>query len=277
MKKILFALVALLPLLVSCGKEDRGDNTFKDPHFLPYAGKLIMNSYVPAASSVTKATDLVGILESIEFTESGLYVVGRRMDGKLEFLTGSYKVNGDTYDLDGFGTVKLTVTRASLTGVIIRYLSGLIETLTAEFMHATGTNVAYRGWTIDRTRVTINGFHTPASADFKGCNFEEMAKFLNDNGHKGSLLPPGSLTSVSITGTNSIIFAYSDGTADVAEYSFSGSNINFSWQSGSRLMEVENGKATIDYMDGKCILKIEAALKGSTTSGVVTFVLSPMD
>ena len=177
MKKILFALVALLPLLVSCGKEDRGDNSFKDPHFLPYAGKLIMNSYVPAASSVTKATDLVGILESIEFTESGLYVVGRRMDGKLEFLTGSYKVNGDTYDLDGFGTVKLTVTRASLTGVIIRYLSGLIETLTAEFMHATGTNVAYRGWTIDRTRVTINGFHTPASADFKStdhgnCNAE---------------------------------------------------------------------------------------------------------
>ena len=226
---------------------------------------------------MTKATDLVGILESIEFTESGLYVVGRRMDGKLEFLTGSHKVNGDTYDLDGFGTVKLTVTRASLTGVIIRYLSGLIETLTAEFMHATGTNVAYRGWTIDRTRVTINGFHTPASADFKGCNFEEMAKFLNDNGHKGSLLPPGSLTSVSITGTNSIIFAYSDGTADVAEYSFSGSNINFSWQSGSRLMEVENGKATIDYLDGKCILKIEAALKGSTTSGVVTFVMSPMD
>ena len=277
MKKFLFALVALLPLLVSCGKEDRGDNTFKDPHFLPYAGKLIMNSYVPAASSVTKATDLVGILESIEFTESGLYVVGRRMDGKLEFLTGSYKVNGDSYDLDGFGTVKLTVTRASLTGVIIRYLSGLIETLTAEFMHATGTNVAYRGWTIDRTRVTINGFHTPASADFKGCNFEEMAKFLNDNGHKGSLLPPGSLKSVSINGTNSISFAYSDGTADVAEYSFSGSNINFSWQSGSRLMEVENGKATIDYLDGKCILKIEAALKGSTTSGVVTFVLSPMD
>ena len=276
MKKFLFALVALLPLLVSCGKEDRGDNSFKDPHFLPYAGKLIMNSYVPAASSVTKATDLVGILESIEFTESGLYVVGRRMDGKLEFLTGSYQVNGDTYDLDGFGTVKLTVTRASLTGVIIRYLSGLSETLTAEFMHATGTNVAYRGWTIDRTRVTINGFHTPASADFKGCNFEEMAKFLNDNGHKGSLLPPGSLKSVSITGTNSIIFAYSDGTADVAEYSFSGSNINFSWQSGSRLMEVENGKATIDYLDGKCILKIEAALKGSTTSGVVTFVMSPM-
>lgn len=277
MKKILFALVALLPLLVSCGKEGKGDNTFEEPRFIQYAGKLIPNSYIPAVGSLTKATGLIGILESIEFTESGLYVVGHWMDGELEFLTGNYKVNGDVYDLENFGTVQLTATRAGLTGVIIRYLSGLVEALSAEFLHATGTNVAYRGWTIDKTRVTINGFHTPASADFKGCNFEEMAKFLNENGHKGSLLPPGSLKSVSITGTNSIVFAYSDGTADVASYTFSGSTINFSWQSGSRLLEVENGKATIDYLDGKCILKIEAALKGSTTTGIVTFVLSPMD
>lgn len=276
MKKILFALVALLPLLVSCGKEGKGDNTFEEPRFIQYAGKLIPNSYIPAVGSLTKATGLIGILESIEFTESGLYVVGHWMDGELEFLTGNYKVNGDVYDLENFGTVQLTATRAGLTGVIIRYLSGLVEALSAEFLHATGTNVAYRGWTIDKTRVTINGFHTPASADFKGCNFEEMAKFLNENGHKGSLLPPGSLKSVSITGTNSIVFAYSDGTADVANYTFSGSTINFSWQSGSRLLEVENGKATIDYLDGKCILKIEAALKGSTTTGVVTFVMSPM-
>lgn len=276
MKKILFALVALLPLLVSCDKEDKGNNTFEEPRFIQYAGKLIPNSYVPAASSLTKATGLIGILESIEFTESGLYVVGHRVDGDLEFITGNYTVNDGVYDLQNFGTVQLTATRASLTGVIIRYLSGLIETLTAEFRHAAGTNDAYRSWTIDKTRVTINGFHTPASADFKGCNFAEMAKFLDDNGHKGSLLPPGSLKSVSITGTNSIIFAYSDGTADVAEITLSGSNINFSWLSGSRLMEVENGKATIDYLDGKCILRIEAALKGSTTSGVVTFVMSPM-
>ena len=82
---------------------------------------------------------------------------------------------------------------------------------------------------------------------------------------------------MSITGTDSIIFTYSDNTADVAEYTLNGSNLTFSWRTPSRLLEVENGKATIDYLDGKCILKIEAALKGSTTSGSVTFVLSPME
>ena len=277
MKKILFALVALLPLLVSCGKEGKGDTTFEDPHFIQYAGRLVANSAVPAAqSSATKATGLIGILKSIEFTESGLYVVGREVNGQLEFLTGSYSVSGNTYNLNNFGTVEFTML-GSTAAVIINYLNGMSEALTAQFLKATSANVIYRGWTIDKTRVTINGFHTPATADFVGCNFDEMAKFLNDNGHKGSLLPSGSLKSISITGAGSIVFGISDNTADLGSCTVSGNSVSFSWQSGSRLMEVENGKATIDYMDGKCILKIEAALKGSTTSGVVTFVLSPMD
>ena len=277
MKKILFALVALLPLLVSCGKEGKGDTTFEDPHFIQYAGRLVANSAVPAAqSSATKATGPIGILKSIEFTESGLYVVGREVNGQLEFLTGSYSVNGHTSNLNNFGTVEFTML-GSTAAVIINYLNGMSEALTAQFLKATSANVIYRGWTIDKTRVTVNGFHTPATADFVGCNFDEMAKFLNDNGHKGSLLPSGSLKSISITGAGSIIFGFSDNTADLGSCTVSGNSVSFSWQSGSRLMEVENGKATIDYMDGKCILKIEAALKGSTTSGVVTFVLSPMD
>ena len=277
MKKILFALVALLPLLVSCGKEGKGDTTFEDPHFIQYAGRLVANSAVPAAqSSATKATGLIGILKSIEFTESGLYVVGREVNGQLEFLAGNYSVNGNTYNLNNFGTVEFTML-GSTAAVVINYLNGMSEALTAQFLKATSSNVIYRGWTIDKTRVTVNGFHTPATADFVGCNFDEMAKFLNDNGHKGSLLPSGSLKSISITGAGSIIFGFSDNTADLGSCTVSGNSVSFSWQSGSRLMEVENGKATIDYMDGKCILKIEAALKGSTTSGVVTFVLSPMD
>ena len=277
MKKILFALVALLSMLVSCSKpENKGDNNFKNPQFVQVAGHLVPLSNINALTSLTKADAAPAILHSIEFTESGLYVVGRQVDSKIEYITGTYTVNGSVYNLAGFGTVELSGTTGNRTATV-KYLNGTEETFPCVFQTATDTNVAYRGWTIDKTRVTINGFHAPASADFKGCNFDEMKKFLNDNGHKGVYLPSGSLTSVSITGTNSIIFAYSDSTADVAYYSFSGSNINFSWESGSRLLEVENGKATIDYLDGKCILKLEAALKGSTTSGSVTFVLSSMD
>lgn len=276
MKKILFALVALLPLLVSCGKQDRGDNTFSEPRFVQVAGQLIPLNNINALTSLTKADAEPEILQSIEFTESGLYVVGLQKGSKIEYTTGTYTVNGSVYSLAGFGTVELSGTTGSRMATI-KYLNGTEETIPVIFQTATDSNVAYRGWTIDKTRVTINGFHAPASADFKGCNFDEMKKFLNENGHKGDYLPSGSLTSVSITGANSIIFAYSDKSADVAVYSFSGSNINFSWQSGSRLLEVENGKASIDYLDGKCILKLDAALKGSTTSGTVTFVLSSMD
>ena len=276
MKKILFALVALLPLLVSCGKQDRGDNTFSEPRFVQVAGQLIPLNNINALTSLTKADAEPEILQSIEFTESGLYVVGLQKGSKIEYTTGTYTVNGSVYSLAGFGTVELSGTTGSRMATI-KYLNGTEETIPVIFQTATDSNVAYRGWTIDKTRVTINGFHAPASADFKGCNFDEMKKFLNENGHKGDYLPSGSLTSVSITGANSIIFAYSDKSADVAVYSFSGSNINFSWQSGSRLLEIENGKGSIDYLDGKCILKLEAALKGSTTSGTVTFVLSSMD
>ena len=276
MKKILFALVALLPLLVSCGKQDRGDNTFSEPRFVQVAGQLVPLNNINALTSLTKADAEPEILQSIEFTESGLYVVGLQKGSKIEYTTGTYTVNGSVYSLAGFGTVELSGTTGSRMATI-KYLNGTEETIPVVFLTATDSNVAYRGWTIDKTRVTINGFHAPASADFKGCNFDEMKKFLNENGHKGDYLPSGSLTSVSITGANSIIFAYSDKSADVAVYSFSGSNINFSWQSGSRLLEVENGKASIDYLDGKCILKLDAALKGSTTSGTVTFVLSSMD
>lgn len=276
MKKILFALVALLPLLVSCGKQDRGDNTFSEPRFVQVAGQLIPLNNINALTSLTKADAEPEILQSIEFTESGLYVVGLQKGSKIEYTTGTYTVNGSVYSLAGFGTVELSGTTGSRMATI-KYLNGTEETIPVIFQTAHDSNVAYRGWTIDKTRVTINGFHAPASADFKGCNFDEMKKFLNENGHKGDYLPSGSLTSVSITGANSIIFAYSDKSADVAVYSFSGSNINFSWQSGSRLLEVENGKASIDYLDGKCILKLDAALKGSTTSGTVTFVLSSMD
>ena len=276
MKKILFALVALLPLLVSCGKQDRGDNTFSEPRFVQVAGQLIPLNNINALTSLTKADAEPEILQSIEFTESGLYVVGLQKGSKIEYTTGTYTVNGSVYSLAGFGTVELSGTTGSRMATI-KYLNGTEETIPVVFLTATESNVAYRGWTIDKTRVTINGFHAPASADFKGCNFDEMKKFLNENGHKGDYLPSGSLTSVSITGANSIIFAYSDKSADVAVYSFSGTNINFSWQSGSRLLEIENGKGSIDYLDGKCILKLDAALKGSTTSGTVTFVLSSMD
>lgn len=281
MKKILLAasLAALLPLLFSCGKTEGSENNFVEPRFIQYAGQLIMNNVnaAPAARtmSVAPLDAPASYVESVEFTESGIYVVGINNAGSVTYKTGSYTVSGNVYSLSGFGTVEFVSVSGTSAQVVVKY-DGKSEQATATYRQATRPDPIYRGWTIDKTRATVYGFHTPASADFVGCNFQEIAKFLKDNGHDPGDVPAGSLTSVSITASGSIIFSYTDGTADVGDCTVSGSSVNFTWRNTARVFVIENGKATIEYMDGKCILKVDATLKGSTTSGSVTFVMSPM-
>lgn len=276
MKKLLFAatLVALLPLLFSCGKENNGgENKFEEPRFVQYAGKLVPRGGDPAPTSLISQRAETSPIKYLEFTESGLFVLGRQLLGGLSFSTGTYTTtDGQTFTLSNGSTV--TVSGSS--GAVDVSISPSGESFKATLTKASGTNVAYRSWTIDKVRATIKGHGDPVTAEFNGCNFVEIKKFLNDNGHKGDYLPDCSLTSVSFTGANSVLFAFSDNMADVGDCTISGNNVNFSWLSNSRLFEVENGKATIDYLDGKCILKVDATLKGSTTSGSVTFVMSPM-
>ena len=136
---------------------------------------------------------------------------------------------------------------------------------------------AYRGWTVDKTRVTIKGW-TTASADFQGCNFYEIAKFIRDNGHDvPDDIPAGmALSSISFTGTEKILFAYTDGTGDAGEFRFNGSSFTYRWDDEKMGFTFLTDQATVEYMDGKCILTISASIQDSTTSGSVTFVLSPM-
>ena len=277
MKKILLAasLAVLLPLLFSCGKDHIKGDHFEEPRFIQYAGQLVPRGGAPAPASVTKAGVTPASLNYLEFTESGLYILGQLIDGVTNYLSGSYTVSGSTYNLSGFGSVSFNNSVAGVVDLTITPSGGVSVTVQADFRRAGDTNVAYRTWTIDKTRATIRGFHSPVSADFNGCNFDEMAKFLNDNGHKGDYLPSGSLKSITFTGVNTLLFVFSDNTVDLGECHISGDNVNFSWKGDTRLFEVENGKATIEYLDGKCVFTIDAALKGSTTSGSVTFVMSP--
>lgn len=281
MKKLLFiaTLAALLPLLFSCGKQDNGgENQFEEPRFVQYAGKLIPRGGDPAPASraaiapCSVATSIV----YMEFTESGMYVLGRKIDGDVQYTFGSYTVSGNVYTLSNFGTVEFNNSTEGEIEVKITPTGGASETIKANLKKSSSPNVAYRTWTIDKTRVTANGWGDPVTAEFKACNLTEIGKFLSDNGFKGTYLPNCSLNSISFTGSGSILFAFSDNTVDVGECTISGNVVNFSWTSKNRLFELENGRATIDYLDGKCILKIDGKLKDSTTSGVVTFVMSPM-
>lgn len=280
MKKILFiaTLAALLPLLFSCGKQEKGgESQFEEPRFVQYAGKLIPRGGDPAPASLaigqrSVATSIV----YLEFTESGMYVLGRNVNNDVQYVFGSYTVSGNVYTLSNFGTVEFNNSAEGEIDVKITPTGSAAETIKANLKKSSSPNVAYRTWTIDKVRMTVNGWDVPVTGEFQGCNLTEIAKFLTDNGFKGVYLPSCSLNSISFTGSGSLLFAFSDNTVDVGECTVSGNVVNFSWTSKNRLFELENGRANIDYLDGKCILKIDGKLKDSTTSGTITFVMSPM-
>lgn len=283
MKKILFiaTLAALLPLLFSCGKENKGDQ-FEEPRFIQYAGKLVPRGGEPTPSSlpITKAGAVADpVPQSIELTESGLYAVGQLVDGELTYRMGSYSVDGNVYTLDGYGSVQFDNSApGAVTMKLTTSPNSAPRDIPADFIRASGTNQLYRGWTVDKTRVTVRGW-TTASADFAGCDFYEIAAFLRKNGHKvpDDIKPGQSLLSISFTGTEKMLFYYSDGSADVSAYRFNGTSFTYRWDNDRMGFTFLTDQATVEYMDGKCILTIHASIQDSTTSGSVTFVLSPMN
>ncbi len=279
MKKIMLAatFVALLPLLFACNKNNGTETRFEDPRFVQYAGQLIpCNSPTPTKAVVGDAAE--SSLHSIEFTESGVYAVGTLTEGRLSYKTGTYSVDGQAYELAGYGKVRFDNSSTGEVDVLIDRPGQEAEIMRANFNRAKGSDQLYRGWTVDKTRVTIKGW-TTASADFKGCNFYEIAKFIRDNGHDvPDDIPAGmALSSISFTGTEKILFAYTDGTGDAGEFRFNGSSFTYRWDDEKMGFTFLTDHATVEYMDGKCILTISASIQDSTTSGSVTFVLSPMD
>jgi hypothetical protein len=274
MKKIIFAtiLVAMLPLLFSCGKPSSGENQLEDPRFIQYAGKLVPRGGEPAPSSRISQFAATPSICYLEFTESGLFALGRKLLGGIEYISGTYTTtDGLTFTLSN----GLTVTLSGTSGEVNVTVSPSGETFKADFIRAGSTNVAYRAWAIDKVRITIRRSDNPVTAEFNGCNFTEIEKFLNDNGYEGDFLPDCSLSSVSFTGVNSVLFAFSDNVVDVGSCTISGNNASFSWTSQSRIFEAGDGRATISYMDGKCIFRVDADLKGPTAESI-TFVMSPV-
>ncbi|MBP5626002.1 MAG: hypothetical protein J6W98_03700 [Bacteroidales bacterium] len=280
MRKILLAatVVALLPLLIACDKTNVGTDTrFEDPRFVQYAGQLILDG--PGVKSADAVTVSGSTLASIELTESGLYAIGEIVDGALRYSIGDYTVDGEVYTLNGYGTIQFDNSGDSQeVELIVTPAGSATRTFTARFVRAAGRNQLYRGWTVEKTRVTILGW-TTAAADFAGCNFQEIADFIRNSGHViPDDIPTGlSLRTVSFTGTEKILFGFTDGRADVGEFKFNGSSFTYRWDNDKMGFTFLADQAIVEYQDGRCLLTIRADIEDSTTSGSVTFVLSPMD
>ena len=271
MKKLLLTL-ALLPLLFACDPVSEENTDYPDPAYLEYAGRLTLN--VPTTKAVAP-----GQLVSIELTESGLYVIGRIADalGNLDYTAGLYSVSGHEYRLSGFGTLSFNNSTEGFVELTIKPDQGYQQVLWATLKKAAFTNKAFRCWNIDKTRVTVKGWRT-VSADFQGCDFQEIADFLRANGHKAPAdVPVQGIKSLSLTGTETMIVVYDDDSADINEFSLNGNVISYAWSDYMKGFTFETDRAVISYMDGKCILSIDGRIRNSTTSGSVTFVLSPYD
>ena len=279
MKTILriLTLSFLLPLLLSCNPVSN-DTDFDDPAFLQFAGRLTPKGVMPGTKASSSLLP-VGSVTSIELTESGLYAIGIVTDeaGTIDYRTGKYSVTDNVYTLYSMGTLAFNNSVSGQVSLIYTPLFGETQQIPAEFLKPKSTNKAFRTWTVEKTRLTVRGW-TVVSADFKGCDLAEIAEFLRNNGNKAPEdVPNLSVSTITLTGTETMILGYSDNSAELNEFSLNGNVLTYTWADRPDGFTFISDKAVIEYRDGKCLLTIDGYIRDSTTSGSVTFVLSPMD
>ena len=281
MKKILsplLTLAALVPLLFACEPVPDTEPDFAEPAYVSFAGHLSVEGVTVATKAQTQALSKAsaGTLVSVELTESGMYVLGWLIEGEsgISYKTGTYTASGNEYKLVGYGTLSFDNSKAGMVSLTLKPDGGAIEVVQAKFDKPVGTNKAYRTWNVEKTRVTAKGWVT-VSADFNGCNLKEIADFLRSNSHKAPYdVPDRSVNTITLTGTERMILGYSDGSADLNEFSLNGNVLTYTINS-MKDFTFETDQAIIEYENGKCLLTINGRIRNSTTSGSVAFVLSP--
>ena len=279
MKKMIFAaaLAALLPLLISCSEKDNTKDSLKEPRFVQSAGRLIPGD---------------GTVAGIDLGESGTYVVGEtppgggsspsawhpgtKADGnpEMKYTAGSYTVNGRRYNLNGWGWVEFDNSASGNVSVTYMANGGDEITLNANFVKSTANSDLFRTWRVDKTRATVNGY----GAEFLGCDFNEIAKFFKNNGYAiTDDIPEGSrVNTVMISGAGRIIICYSDGRTDAGSCTVSGNSLSYSWAGKGMGYSFETGRATFEFLDGKCILSFQVKLDGNSQAAF-TMVLSDIE
>lgn len=283
MKKMIFAaaLAALLPLLISCSEKDNTKDGLKEPRFVQSAGRLIPGD---------------GTVAGIDLGESGTYVVGETPPGGDSspsawhpgtktaawvdpvYTTGTYDVNGRRYNLNGWGWVEFD--NSASGNVVLKYKANGKEevTVNANFVKSTANSDLYRTWRVDKTRVSLVQGQTTYSADFSGCDFNEIAKFFENNGYAvaDDITSGSRVNTVMITGSGSIAIAYTSGKVDSGSCIVSGNSLSYSWAGKDMGYSFETGRATFEFLDGKCILSFQVKLDGNSQAAF-TMVLSDIE
>ena len=285
MKKLLyFTAIAAALLAVSSCKEKPIDqpDVLPAPANAAYAKKMVL-----ATSDLN--------IKSIEFTEGGRYIVAflevenfsaaptKAVGGNLGYLTGIYTVSGNTYKLQGFGTVTIdgnTVTINPDNGP-------QIQTTFSDATQNPGgdiyTTVA-RTWKVDNSRITVNADGHTVSVTKAGCDLPSVAAELVGKGVKINpervagyvvkevIFTKSKTFSVTFTGAEAFVGEFDLKADNTFSYDFEGNSGNDFFNASS------NGSVNYVAEDQQLVFSVSAVLKNvdntKTYSGTVTMYLS---
>ena len=267
MKKsiILLAVSALmLPAFVSCSKDDSKNETkveFQAPKYQKAAKKLTFQS---------------GDIKSIEFTESGRYIMEKVVTKAEEtiFITGTFTVNGTTYTLSGEfnGTVEVTSVTGATVEVTVTESGEAAVTVTATAEAPESDEALYRTWEIDNLRIKVTGGDLKdAGVSYtttKGADLDEIAKYLKDNGvnFNADEFEGYNIKTITISGCGGFIvdFLGADpyvGECDVNNLTFT---YDFTVSGGGNNIFNTKGDGNIKYVNEICVLTLNGTIKGNS-------------
>lgn len=294
MKKSIFTLLVVAlaaPMMFNSCKGGGGDDPTPTPSDLPVppkaadAIKVVIN---PPATQPLKDYPV-----SFEYTETGKAIVGFKSPtvlagipvkseagSEIYYITGSGSKSGNVYTITGpdSKTYKFEITQ-TVPQVQIKYMApdggsldfmGKLQAvvMTSQFF----TNLC-RSWKVLKTRVSIVAEGVNAAAEWPNatssaaCDLNEIEKFASQYYTITDKLPQGmSVTSVDISNRGTYNISFANGTEFVGEWSSALSNgFNYSWKTGDMGFQLENGKATFEFVVDSgvpyCIMVLSAVIK----------------
>ena len=283
MKKILLfcAAAAALVLSASCNK----GGSSSSPVVLPAAKYTAEAKKLLLDESAASNPGLV----SIEFTESGRYIICQRLlksDDKLNYTRGTYTVSNNVYNLSGVGTATIAGNQVTLQ------LNGENIVVTYEEADKYPANEFYttiaRAWNVDKTDISVNfDGKSAVGAVKKGCDIPAILKELEEKAGvdlKDEDFAGYVVSEINFTMSKTIEIAFT-GKPSVAGPINISENGSLSYTlSGSNGVEIFTGSATGNFNlnpelgANQILLTLNTELttkSGKTYQGHVSFVLSP--
>ncbi|MBO4765381.1 MAG: hypothetical protein J5508_06730 [Bacteroidales bacterium] len=240
MKKllVLFAAAAfVLPFLSSCDPEDKPtQKVIMEPAPTAEVAQVFTFEEKPLYAMNGQKHEIV----SIEFTEDNRYILGLSpvIDGSSvkpdtkaskigSVVTGKFTLSGNKFITQGEYQAQMELLES------VAKIVGTGEFKGKRKMNSSTTPEevnANRTWIVDNTYIKITG-GVNAEAGFKGCDFQEIAQFLKDNGAKidPSKVAGYKISEMEFTGSGSMNIAFSATSSFYGSYTLSGENITYSF------------------------------------------------